>query len=378
MSNRLDVLSNRLVQWLILPETTTMSGDKSMATIRDVAKESGVSVATVSYVINNGPRPVGALTRERVLDVMRRMNYRPNATAQRLAGRQMHTVGVLFGYIEAEILTNPYAATVLQGILSAAREVRYNVTLFSTPWVSAEVSAVEFRDGRTDGILVIAPVMDSDVIRGLSELGIPVVGVSSPSQVIGVPYVEVNNDKGARLAVQYLLSLGHTKIAYFGGDENHTDILMRRNAFIAAMKEAGLTVPPTHIPEGTYDWDKARPNIRRLLTLPGRPTAIFAGNDTLAILCLEAARELNLRVPEDLSIIGFDDLPTASVVSPPLSTVRQPLTEIGAQAMRLLVQSIEAEENSGELPDVLNTSKGVLLEPELIIRGSSGPPPSTF
>jgi len=345
-----------------------------MPTIRDVAKESGVSVATVSYVLNNGPRPVGADTRERVLDVMRRMNYVPSATARRLAGRQMHTVGVLFGYVETEILTNPYAATVLQGILSAAAEARYNVTLFTLPWEGAETSAVEFRDGRTDGVLVVAPLTISDMISGLTAQEIPVVSVSGPSQVPGVPFVDVDNHRGARLATEYLLSLGHTRIAHISGHPDHADVLVRRSVFLQTMADAGIPVPPAYVPEGTYHWPHAREIVRTLLSRSDRPTAIFAGNDTLAIHCLEVARMVGLRVPEELSIIGFDDLPMAALVSPQLTTIRQPLIEIGARATRLLIRLIAAKEDErGPLPIDLAGDDGILLQPELIIRGSCAP-----
>ncbi len=338
-------------------------------TIRDVAKASGVSVATVSYVLNNGPRPVNALTREHVLGVISRMNYRPDATAQRLSGRKMRTIGVHFGNIEADILTNPFAATVLQGIVSAASRARYNVTLFTTPWEDAGTSAVEFRDGRTDGVLVIAPVTDSDVVSGLAALDIPVVCVASPSCVPCVPFVEVNNRRGAEMATEYLLALGHTRIAFLGGDRNHSDAVARRDTFLATMDAAGVSVPTEHVPEGTYYWPRAVDNIRRLLTSANRPTALFAGNDTLAILAMEMARSLGLTIPGDLSVVGFDDLPNAALVSPPLTTVRQPLTQIGAVATETLIRIIEGD-TSVQGADSEEMPMCRYLDAELVVRAS--------
>lgn len=346
-----------------------------MATIRDVAKESGVSVATVSYVLNNGPRQVGAATKERVLSVVRRLNYHPNATAQRLAGRQMRTVGVLFGFVEPDILTNPFAATALQGVLSAAAQLRYNVTLFTSVWETAETSAAEFTDGRTDGVLVVGPLIDSDMISGLAALGIAVVCVSGPSDTPGVPYIDVDNEKGARLATEHLIGLGHTRIAHIGGRDTHADVHVRRDTFLRTMADAGLNVPAGYVPEGSYEWTKVPTIVRSVLTHPTPPTAIFAGNDTLAVECLKEARLLGIRVPEDLSIVGFDDLPVAQHVSPQLTTVRQPLTQIGALAMQLLVQKITAGEKGGDTPRLpLDDSGANLQQPELIVRGSSGPP----
>jgi len=302
------------------------------------------------------------------------MNYHPNATAQRLAGRRMNTLGVLFGEIESDILTNPYAAMVLQGIVSEAAKAHYNVTVFTLRWESAEVSALALRDGRTDGVLVVAPRIDSDVVSGLSALCIPIVCLSGPSGVAGVPFVDVDNARGARLATEHLLSLGHTRIAHIGGEEHHSDVLMRRTAFLRTMTSAGVPVEPDYLPEGTYHWAQATENVRRLLTRPKPPTAIFAANDTLAILVLETARSLRLRVPEDLSIVGFDDMAMASIVSPALTTVRQPLREIGARAARLLVDMVEVGEyRHTPAPDDDWRSDGTLLESALIVRETTGP-----
>ena len=346
-----------------------------MATIRDVAKESGVSVATVSYVLNNGPRQVGASTKERVLSVVRRLNYHPNATARRLAGRQMRTIGVLFGYVGPDILTNPFAATILQGVLSAAARVHYNVTLFTSVWETAETSAVEFTDGRTDGVLVIGPLVGSDMIPGLSALGIPVVCVSGPSETPGVPFIDVDNETGARLATKHLIGLGHTRIAHIGGRRTHADAIVRRDVFLRTMENAGLHVPESYLPEGSYEWTRVPSIIRAVLTHPIRPTAIFAGNDILAVECLKEARLLGLRVPEDLSIVGFDDLPIAQHVSPPLTTICQPLTEIGSMGMELLVQRIQASEKNGAAVTMaVDAQGGILQQPELILRGSTCPP----
>jgi len=351
-----------------------------MATIRDVARESGVSVATVSYVLNNGPRTVAPATRDRVLDVVRRMNYHPNAAAQRLNGRQMRTLGVVFGCIETDIVTNPYAAMVLQGIVSAAAQVRYNVTLVTVPWEGAVASAPAFNDSRTDGVLVVAPETDSDIVQGLAALGIPLVCVSGPSRVPGVPFVDVDNTRGGRIGAEYLISLGHERIAYLGGDENHADVPARRRGFVAAMAAAGLSPLPEYLLPGTYEPPRARESARRLLQLPRRPTAVFAANDTLAIILLEAARELGLRVPEDLSVLGFDDLTAASLVSPPLTTIRQPLAQIGACAARLLIRQVETGEEADE-GALMETAcggvpmpGGVLFTPELVVRGSCAAP----
>lgn len=339
-------------------------------------------MATVSYVLNNGPRPVADETRERVLDAIRRLDYHPNAMARGLNRGQMHTVGVLFGNVDQAVITNTYAAAVVEGVLAASAEAHYSVTLFTSRWEDAGRSA--FRDRRTDGVLVVAPLSVSDVVSGLAALGSPLVVVSAPSGVTGVPYVDIDNLAGGRLAGEHLLALGHTRVAFLGGTEQHADVPIRREGFLQAMAAGGVSIPPQYLPEGSYDIPKAHRIARALLTLPDRPTAVFAGNDTVAVYLMEAARELGLRVPQDLSLVGFDDLPAATLISPALTTVRQPLREMGVLATRLLIGRINermlsvgspasgADHIADDGPPLAH-----IFSPELVVRRSTAPPPAS-
>lgn len=345
--------------------------NETMATIRDVAKESGVSVATVSYVLNNGPRPVREQTRDRVLDVMRRLDYHPNAMARGLVRRRLHTLGVLFGNPHLATFADPYGAGVLQGVLSAALELRYNVTLFTLPWQDARRSAALFHDRRTDGVLVLAPRSDSDMVSGLAALKLPVVVISAASDVEGVPFVDVDNAAGARLATEHLLKLGHTRIAHVTGEAHHFSAAARRDAFCAVLREAGVALPDEYLVTGSYGLGESHEAIRRLLLLPEPPTALFAGNDYIALTAFTVARDLGIAVPEQLSIIGFDDIPSAALVTPPLTTVRQPLARIGNLATRLLVHCVEETTPPGGLGEHLE-------EPVLVERDSTAPPFSVF
>jgi LacI family transcriptional regulator len=339
-----------------------------MATIRDVARESGVSVATVSYVINDGPRPVREATRQQVLAAMQRLKYHPNAVARALTLGRVHTLGVLFGHVEPALVTNEYVAGVLAGVMSEAAERGYNVTLFTRRWLDAATSAPLFNDGRTDGVLLIAPLRGMDVVEGLSRLQLPLVVVSaavaSPHRV---PYVDVDNEKGAELAVQHLLARGHTRVAHLMGDEAQPSVSRRREAFVRALQRAGIDVPPAYLVPGRYNAAAGYEGGLRLLALPEPPTAIFAGNDALALGAIAAARERGVAVPEQLSVVGFDDIPASRLVTPPLTTVRQPLAAIGALATRLLVAQIEREPIA---------RLAHLKEPELVIRGSTAPAPA--
>lgn len=344
-----------------------------MATIRDVARESGVSVATVSYVLNNGPRPVKAETRERVLAAMHRLDYHPNAMARGLVRRRLHTIGVLFGQIETAVVTNPYAATILQGVLSAAADLDYNVTIFPKAWEDARRSTPPLRDRRTDGVLIVAPLSESDMVPGVAALKIPLVVLSANCEQYGIPYVDVDNRHGGRVAAEFLLSLGHRRIAHIHGGDQHDSAPMRREGFAGALCEAGVPLPPEFVISADYSGEMVAEAIQTLMALPPnqRPTAVFLGNDMMAMRALEITRGLGIRVPDDLSILGFDDIPLASAMTPPLSTIRQPLAEIGKQATRLLIQQIE---RGGSLTPDDRMPLGHLMEPTVVPRETTAPP----
>lgn len=341
----------------------------NVPTIRDVAKICGVSTATVSNVLNNADRPVHPRTRERVMEAARRMNYHPNAMARGLTGRRLDTIGVHFGGIEPEVITNPYASLVLQGILTTASQRGYNVTLWTKRWHSAAESAAAFRDRRADGYILVAPTLDSDMVSGLADLELPLVVISSQEVPQGVPFVDVDNHAGLRIATEHMIALGHTRIAHMSGDEQQPSVADRRAGYLSAMAAAGLPVPPEYLVTSWYMVEESKEDARRLLSLPDRPTAIVTGSDHIAHGILKVAREMGIRVPEELSVTGFDDLPSASMVEPPLTTVRQPLVEIGQHAARLLLDDIEEVEP--EAPG----DRSHLAEPVLIVRGSSAPPP---
>jgi LacI family transcriptional regulator len=336
-----------------------------MATIRDVARESGVSVATVSYVLNDGPRPVREETRRQVLAAMDRLGYHPNGLARALARRRVHTLGVLFGRVEPAIVTNEYFTGILQGVMTEAAARGYNVTLFTRPWEDAARSAPLLNDGRTDGALVIAPLKGTDVVEGLARLDLPLVVVSAaPAPATSIPFVDVDNELGARLATEHLLSLGHKRIAHLMGEEAQPSVPARRGGFRAAMDRAGIEVPPADLVSSRYNVEGGYEAMRRLLALPQPPTAIVAGNDALALGAMSAAREFGVAVPDQLSVVGFDDIASARLVTPPLTTVRQPLAEMGAEATRLLIAQIEKEPID---------RLACCVEPELILRGSTAP-----
>jgi DNA-binding LacI/PurR family transcriptional regulator len=339
-----------------------------MSTIYDVAKESGFSLSTISNVLNNGPRPVRDETRQRILATMRRLNYHPSAMARGLARRRTHTLGILFGVVEpSAVVLNAYSADVLQGVLTAAADARFNVTHYTNRWIDSEQSLTDFRDQRSDGLIVVAPPIDSDLMPALASLDLPLVAVSWPSGIVPVPSVDADDRVGTRLVVQHLLDLGHRRIAHLMGHGNLLSALTRRDVFLEMTESANIPREDTPVLPGQYSAETGHENARRLLTQPAPPTAIFAGNDEIALGVLEAARELGVRIPHDLSLVGYDDRPISALLTPRLTTVRQPFIKIGEHATRLLLDRIEGK----EIAPITHW-----LTPELVIRDSTAPPHS--
>lgn len=301
------------------------------------------------------------------MEAAQRLSYHPSAIARSLTGQRLQTIGVLFGVIEPEVITNPYAVAILQGILTTASAKQYNVTLWTIPWRTAEESAARFRDRRTDGTIVVAPPLDRDIVPGLAAIGLPMVVVSSQAVPNGVPFIDVDNEQGLYLATQHIIALGHRRIAHMSGDENQPSVAARRAGFLKAMSEAGLPVPEKNLVSSWYIVDRARQDALALLSRPNRPTAIVTGSDNTACGILEAARELGIRVPEELSVTGFDDIPPASMVTPRLTTVRQPLVDIGKTAAHILLDQIERK----------NEWVGSrVIAPSLIVRESTAKAPA--
>jgi len=339
---------------------------KTMATIYDVAKESGVSLATVSNVINNGPRPVRPETRQRILDAIEKLNYHPNAVARGLARQKTHTIGIMFGVVESsKIVINAYSAAILQAVLSVASETGYNVTHLTAHWRGAEESLRMFRDGRTDGNLIVAPPMDSDLLTSLASLDLPLVAISPESGHDEISSVDIDDAVGTRLVMEHLIGLGHRSIAHIAGPPNLLSGVTRLAVYIEALTAAGLEVRSELICHGEYSPEAGHANAKGLLSLKNPPTAIFAANDEIAYGVLEAAQEMGVRVPSDLSLVGVDDRPMSSRVSPPLTTVRQPFDLLGRRATRMLIDAIEGEISKPQIES---------FAPQLVVRQSTASP----
>lgn len=334
-----------------------------MATIRDVARESGVSVATVSYVLNNGPRTVSPAARQRVTEAVARLNYHPNTVARSLVRRRTHCIGVLLGAVEPEVVTNNYYAGILSGVFAQARSSGYDLRILTSHHVQPGEEH-QLRAQQLDGAIVLVPPIGNDIAVRLETVGVPSVVVGASVSADQPLTVDVDNTLGTRLALEHLLKLGHRRIAYLMGAPTQSSVHQRRCAYEAILEEWGIALQPKYLVGGDFDSAVAYAEIELCLSSPEPPTAVFAGNDDLAVQVLKAATLLGLRVPEDLSVVGYDDSLLGPYLSPPLTTVRQPMRRIGEAAVWKLIQRIES--SPFEVPVQLFT-------PELVVRGSTGP-----
>lgn len=314
-----------------------------MATIRDIAKRAGVSTSTVSHVINK-TRHVREETRARVLEAMSELNYSPNRLAQSLRSRQTFTVGVLLPNS-----ANPYFAEVLYGIEHTCFEHGYNVIIGNAgDDPKREVTYLKTLLSRqVDGILLISTGAYDDVQQQLKNYeNTAVVLVDRPSQQKDYDEILTDNRQGGLLATHHLIELGHRRIGCIGGPVSLANSAERLAGYYAALDEAGITRDDALIRDGEFDYNSGYAAASHLLSLSNPPTAIFACNDLMAIGALCAAHEKGLRVPDDLSVIGYDDVTPASYSVPRLTTIAQPARDLGKLAVDRLVHRLQHMDES--------------------------------
>lgn len=353
------------------------------ATIRDVARECGCSITTVSYVINNGPRGVHPDTKQRVLEVMTRLRYHPSAVARGLNRKRLDALGVVFPHPEASLVVNPFFGAVLDGIIKVAAAARQNVTLYTgVAWRGAETSMPAFRDRRVDGLLLLSPRTDTDLVATLSDENIPLVVVGSADHDARVSSVRVDNVGAVRTAVTHLLERGHLRIGMLAGQPASPSAPARRQGYEQALAAFGLALEPTLTLDAWHEraWAEAgvrgqlgyfdaawgHDGMRHLLALPDPPTAVFAANDMIASGAYRACQQAGVSIPERMSVVGFDDTSLALHISPPLTTVRQPMAELGATATRLLLEQLRSDNG--------RPVEKIVFPTELIVRGSTAAP----
>jgi LacI family transcriptional regulator len=338
---------------------------KKAITIRDIARIAGVSPGTVSRAINNSPL-VNPETRQKVMQVVRALNYVPNRMAQRLATGKTLSLAVIVPFF-----TSPSVIERLKGVVSTLARSRYDLIIHNIedPEQRADCFRTIPRQDRVDGVLVISISPTDEEVPLLAEASVPVVLIDAHHPALTTLHqITVDDVAGGKAVTEYLIGLGHTRIGFIGDPAdnpfNFTSSRDRARGYRQALAAAGIPYRPEYYAEGPHGRRAARESARRMLTLPERPTAIFAASDVQAVGVLEAARELGLRVPQDLSIVGYDDVEIAEILG--LTTMRQMLFESGQRGVELLLKTLENPETE-PVYEVLPT--------ELVVRDTTGPPP---
>jgi LacI family transcriptional regulator len=332
-----------------------------MATIRDVAEKAGVSLATVSHVVNN-TRYVSDAVREKVIEAMEVVGYRPNALARSLRRGKTHTIGLIL-----PDSSNPFFAEVGRVIEDEAYHQGYSVVLCNTEGSSEKEShyVKVLTEKQVDGIIFLAEGDRAEPLELLLDQKISVVLVDEevPDYKATVDVVIIDNYGGGFTATEHLIKLGHRRIACITGPSPVTLSAERVTGYRDALAKNNLQYDPSLVLRGDFHQETGYAQTRALLSLSERPTAIFACNDLMAMGALRAAFEMGLRVPQDLSIVGFDDFDFASFTIPPLTTIAQPKDEMGRLAIHLLVDRMTNESHE---------FKHTCLSTKLIVRGSCG------
>jgi len=330
----------------------------SAATIKDVAREARVSVASVSRALNGG-HGVTAETSRRIHEAAQRLHYVPHAAARMLITRRTNTVGALLPDLYGEFFSE-----LIRGIDLAARARGLHL-LVSSSHDDAAAAAVALRamQGRVDGLLLMSPHADADFLRQNLPHDLPTVLMNT--RLAGSDYcaLSVDNDGGARLMVEHLLSLGHRRLAFIQGPPGNRDAGERELGYREALASHAPD-SPTIILSGDFSEESGYRAGRQVLAMRPRPDAVFAANDMMAIGCMAALREAGVCIPEEIAVSGFDDVPMARYVTPPLTTIQVHIAELGGQAMELLGEQID---NPGSVPAGTRRHVGA----ELVVRSSS-------
>jgi len=336
----------------------------SSLTLEKIAKLAGVSRSTVSRVVNDQPN-VRAPVRERVWQVIRETGYQPHAAARSLVTRCTRIVGVIIPEAVTTLFTDPFFLYLLSGITQTCNSQGYQLmlSLFNGPAGPEEMYRRVVGGGHLDGMVVASTRLDDPLIGRLMDDGVPVVMVGRhPDE--RVHYVDVDNVAGARMAVDHLARLGHRRIGTITGPLNMPSAADRLEGYRQAMDAHRLPVDDVLIVEGDFTEASGMSAARRLLSLP--VTAIFAASDIMAVGALKVIRETDLRVPKDVALVGFDDVPIAAALQPALTTVRQPIEQMGSMAASLLLSLLESP------PEGRPPAQRLVLPAKLVVRESCG------
>ena len=324
-------------------------------TIRDVAAQAGVSVATVSKVIN-GRYGVAADTTARVQAVINDLGYQASLVAQSLRNHRTNVIGILVADLE------PFSAELLKGAADAIRGSGFEMVVYSAGGLADDHVGWERRYlSRLSGTLIDGAVLVTPTVVDVNY-GAPIVAIDPHTGQSELPTIDSDNLRGGQLATAHLLGLGHRRIAMLSGRPDLESSRLREQGYRQAMAAAGVPVSEDLVLVGGYDAQASAECTRTLLTSADPPTAIFAANDVSAIAAIQAAVGLGLRVPADLSVVGFDNIPESALCSPPLTTVNQPIRKMGERSIQLLLQLMRGDHVE---------ATHITLQTDLVVRQSA-------
>jgi LacI family transcriptional regulator len=330
-------------------------------TLEDIARMAGMSRSTVSRVINGGTH-VNEATRQKVLEVIQQVNFQPNLAARGLAAGRTGVIGLVIPMGVGAIFTDPYFPLFIQGVTTACNAQEYSVMLWlAEPEYERRTIRQILYNGLVDGVIVASMLVDDPIVEALAERRLPFILTGRHPTRQNLNFVDVENRSGARAALEHLLGHGYRRIALIHGPQTMIAGVDRRLGAEDALRAAGLPPEASLFAQADFSDAGGYSAMQRLLA--ARPEAVFAASDAMALGALRAAQEAGLRVPRDLALMGFDDIPSSAVSNPPLTTMRQPILASGAAAAETLITIIA---HPGSQPSQ------VVLPVELIERATCG------
>ncbi|WP_046214533.1 LacI family DNA-binding transcriptional regulator [Paenibacillus wulumuqiensis] len=324
------------------------------ATIKDVAALAGVAVSTASYALNGIGR-VSSKTRDKVIEAAKQLNYQKNGIASDLKRSKTNTIALLLSD-----LSGPYYSSLIKGVQEVSLNNGYDLIACSSIGGDSSTAVKFIKEKRVDGAIILAHNIPDRTILESAREGFPIVMLDRRLEHESVCYVEADHEKGGTLATNYLIESGHRQIAFVSGPASSKHNNDRYNGFVRAMNQHNLTIEPRWNLIGNFTEEGGYRAIKLMLAQGNLPEAVFFANDEMALGGITALYEAGLRVPEDISVIGFDDIVQARFLNPALTTVRQPDYEVGALAVHLIFQILKGE----------SVAQHYTLDTELVIRGT--------
>ena len=332
-------------------------------TLKDIAKKAGVSITTVSRVINNKDSiiPIKEDTKNKVLEIAADLNYRPNINARSLSTKKSYNLGLILDYLD------PYFSDIVNSIEKSSREKNYNLILSMLNNKSFEeiINNLLYQSS-IEGILIGGTkklIKKNKIFNKLKKLNVPIVLIAH--YFTDIPSINIDDFKGGYLAAEHLVELGHQRIAIITGPDykDRKDSRQRLMGYKKALADNSVELKEEYIYEGNYSYHSGYQNMKKILSMSELPSAVFASEDQMALGALKAAYEMKVKIPQEISLVGFDNIIQSRYSTPSLTTISQPKREMGRSAINLLVDLIENKE--------ARSSKQQLFNPKLVIREST-------